>query len=100
MKDFKFFGDNDEDEIESFHGASWMFVNVDNLIQYSYDIVVDHHQGIHSFLSQFPEYHIVSIISITGPDGLEHNITNEGIGWGFDITRDVITVRYVRFREN
>jgi hypothetical protein len=32
--------------------------------------------------------------SITGPDGIIHNLDNEGTGWGFDITSDLITIVY------
>ena len=62
--------------------------------------MVDCHEGIHSFLNQFPVGYVVSILSIFGPNDFEHNIDNDGIGWGFDITRDLITIRWVRFNEN
>lgn len=100
VKNFKFFEDNDENEITPYDGAGWTWCNPSNLNPFVYDIVVDHHEGIRSFLDQFPRAFIVSILSITGPDGLEHNIDNTGIGWGFDILNDVITIRWVRFNEN
>lgn len=98
MRDFKFFEDNDEENIELYNGASWMFGRIENLDQYQYDIIADNHYGIRSFLNQFPSGFIVTVLSITGPDGLEHNADNEGTGWGFEITSDLIRVEWVRFR--
>jgi hypothetical protein len=97
IKDFKFFADNDEESIEPYDGASWMYGRIENLSQYQYNILTENHYGIHSFLNQFPSWFVVTILSITGPNGIEHNIDNQGIGWGFDITSDLITIEWVRF---
>jgi hypothetical protein len=97
MKSFKFLQDNDDDEIELYNGASWMFGRIENLDQYQYEIMVSEYYGIHSFLNQFPDWFVVTVLSITGPNGIEHNIDNQGIGWGFDITSDLIRVEWVRF---
>ena len=97
---FKFFQDNDEDElvVEGYDGASWIYGRRENLIQYQYEIVEEGHYGIHSFLNQFPPGFIVTILSITGPDGRIHNADAEyEDGWGFDITRDRIIIEWVRF---
>ena len=96
MIDFKFLNDNCPTEWEY---ATWTFVNVENLEQYRYDIMEDNHFGIRSFLNNFPTNMVVSIISITGPNGVVHTIDNEGIGWGFNITSDLINVVWVRFRD-
>lgn len=96
---FKFFDDN-EMEFHPYDGASWMWGRIENLDQYDYEIVLDHHEGIHSFLDQFPGGYIVTVLSIIGPNGFEHNADNDGIGWGFEITRDLISIRWVRFRNH
>lgn len=103
MRDFKFFNNNEDEEIENhpFEGASWMWCDSTSIVvDYPHDIIVDYHYGIHSFLRQFRLYYVVSVVSITGPNDFEHNITNDGTGWGFDITRDLIMVRWVRFRND
>lgn len=97
ISEFKFLTDN-EDEFDSYDGASWMFGRVENLDQYQYDIVVENDYGIRSFLNHFPNGYIVTILSITGPNGFIHNLDNEGTGWGFDITSDLIRFEWVRFR--
>jgi len=98
VKDFKFFQDNNQDEITPHNGASWMWGRLENLDQYNYDIALDYHFGIHSFLNQFPDGHIAIILSITGPDGFVHSIDNDGIGWRFDILVDLIAIQWIRFR--
>jgi hypothetical protein len=97
MKPFKFLQANDDVEIEPYDGASWMFGRIENLNQYQYNILTENHYGIHSFLNQFPDWFIITVLSITGPNGFEHNADNEGTGWGFDITSDLIRVEWVRF---
>lgn len=100
IKDFKFLTDNDDDEdsFEPYDGATWIFGRMENLNQYQYDVVVENYYGIRSFLNQFPVHYIVTVISITGPNGLVHNADNDGVGWGFDILGDLITVEWIRFR--
>ena len=79
--------------------SSWIFGREEHLYQYPYDIITEYHYGIHSFLNQFPTHFIVCILSITGPNEIVHNADNEGIGWGFDITCDLIKIEWIRFRE-
>ena len=98
VRDFKFFQDNNENEITPHNGASWMWCRLENLTQYNYDISLEYHFGIYPFLNQFPEGHIVSVLSITGPNGFVHNIDNDGVGWGFNILSDEIRIRWIRFR--
>jgi hypothetical protein len=104
VREFKFFGDNNDeipvDELidEGYDGASWIYGRRENLDQYHYDILVDNHYGIHSFLNHFPPGFVVTILSITGPNGRFHDDDTEyEDGWGFDITSDLIRVEWVRF---
>lgn len=102
MKEFKFFNESkdNEDEMvdEGYNGASWMFGLIEHLDQYRYDILIDNHYGIHSFLNHFPPGFVVVILSITGPNGRVHNVNTEyEDGWGFDITSDLIRVEWARF---
>ena len=96
MKNFKFLQEHDDDVLEN-EGVSWIYGRIENLTQYNYELVTDLHYGIHSFLNQFPNHFIVTVISITGPNGVEHNIDNDGIGWGFDILNDLITIKWALF---
>jgi hypothetical protein len=102
VRDFKFLQDNDGgdqlESVEAWNGASWMYGRIENLDQYEYDIISENHYGIRSFLGHFPGGYIVTILSITGPDGRPHTIDNIGTGWGFDILNDLISVQWVRFR--
>ena len=100
MKPFFFFEEDDNELTFTPHeGASWIFGRVENLIQYQYEIVIEHHYGIHSFLNHFPSGFIVCILSITGPNGRIHNIDSDyPDGWGFGITNDLIIIEWVRFR--
>lgn len=93
MREFKFFQDNEEDDESD--GASWMWSGIP--VSNPYQIVLEEHYGIRSFLSQFDDYVIVNIYSIEGPDGVIHNRENNGIGWGFDILNDLIKVTWIRF---
>ena len=70
----------------------------ENLGQYQCEIVVEEHNGIHSFLNNFPPGFVVTILSITGPDGRFHDSDTEyEDGWGFDITSDLIRIEWVRY---
>jgi len=95
MRDFKFFEDNEEDDDE-WVCASWMW---GSLTINPFEIVVEEHYGIRSFLSQFSSHEIISVNSIIGPNGEVRNRHNEGIGWGFDISRDLIKITWIRFIE-
>lgn len=99
MRPFRFFQGSYEEEVIALDNdmASWMYGRMENLDQYDYNILVENHYGIHSFLNQFPGWFVVTIISITGPNGIIHNAENEGIGWGFDITSDLIRIEWVRY---
>ena len=103
MKEFKFFDENNDDTIneisdDEYNGASWIFGRRENLNQYQYEIVVEEHYGIHSFLNHFPPRFIVTVLSIVGPNGRSHNDdTDYEDGWGFDITSDIISIEWVRF---
>ena len=97
MNNFKFLR-GDERSLEDM--ASWIYAREEHVNQHHYDIITENHYGIHSFLNQFPTHFIVPILSIMGPNELEHSIDNDGIGWGFDITSDLIRIKWVRFREN
>ena len=99
--DFKFLNNNKNNiSVGSNDGALWQFVRVNNLVQYDYDIFTDNHYGIHSFLNHFPNNFIVCIISIKGQDNVVHDIDNQGVGWGFDITSELIAITWCRFRNN
>jgi hypothetical protein len=102
MNKFKFFSDNcdEEQSIERYRGASWIFGRLEHVNQYRYEIIEENHYGIHSFLNQFPEGFIACVISIVGPNGRLHDVDSEyEDGWGFDITSDYINIRWIRFRE-
>ena len=102
MREFKFFNGSEEDDLieVGYDGASWIFGRVENLTQYRYDILVDNHYGIHSFLNNFPSGFVVTVLSITGPNGRVHNDDTEyEDGWGFDITSELITIEWVRYRD-
>ena len=94
MRDFKFFEDNDEEE-EDFDGASWRWSSLPDFNRYQ--VIIEEHYGIRSFLSQFPPYVIINVRTIVGPDGIIHDRNNDGCGWGFDITRDLIRITWIRF---
>ncbi len=100
VKDFKFFQDNDKDYVllDEYNGASWLYGRRENLNQYRYEIVLEQYHGIHSFLNNFPARFIVTVLSITGPNGRIHTADTEyADGWGFDITNDLILIEWVRF---
>ena len=99
VSDFKFFSDNDDSFDYDYVGASWIWTTEETMTRVHgnhYTIIREHHYGIHSLLSSFEGPQIVNVKSITGPNGFVHNIDNDGIGWGFDITTDLITVEYFR----
>ena len=93
MRNFKFFEDNEV----GWEGASWIYRRIPTRTRH--EIVVEEHYGIRSFLSQFPSHEIINVHSIVGPNGVVHNRLNEDIGWGFDITRDLFKVTWIRFLE-
>jgi hypothetical protein len=100
VKPFKFLNQNEDEEYESYDGASWMFGRMEDLQRYEYETYIEYHNGIHSFLSNFPNQYIVTILSITGPNNIEQNADteNDGNGWGFDITSDRLRIEWVQIR--
>jgi hypothetical protein len=97
LREFKFFADNNIHNYEDSPGASWMWVSEEYMTEmygerYSVDTIQC--RGISSFLSEFIPNTIVKVKSITGPLGLIHNMDNDGIGWDFDITSELITIVY------
>ena len=102
VRDFKFFSDNDDDNhlIEALdeEGVSWSWSSLLPLEGYTYDIVETQSNGIHEFLNRFPNRFVVQVLSITGPNGRFHDAhTDYNDGWGFDITSDLLTIRFLRF---
>jgi hypothetical protein len=98
VKPFKFLNQNDDEEYESYDGASWMFGRIEDIQRYDYETYIEYHDGIRSFLNLFPNRYIVTILSITGPNNIEHNADNQNNGWGFDITSDRLRIEWVRIR--
>jgi hypothetical protein len=105
VRSFKFFSGNEEDELEEHlietlddDSASWSWTSLLPLTNYTYDIVETQSDGIHEFLYRFPNRFIVPVLSITGPNGRFHDAnTQYEDGWGFDITSDLLTIRFLRF---
>jgi hypothetical protein len=104
VSEFKFFGDNitflDDDS------PSWMYeTNYPVIFDLPYDVIVSEHRGIREFLSMFPIRSIVVVRKLSAwceADGeiREHDgIVQYPDGWGFDITRDVLTVEWLKFNE-
>lgn len=99
MTDFKFFRGIDYDLVELHPSiASWVWD-----IEFPMIEVPDHFwvmkttssNGIGDFLNRFPNHFIVPIHSITG-NGIRHsyNDRNNGNGWGFNISTQVLTIEY------
>jgi hypothetical protein len=105
MRDFKFFTGNEEEDDEflveplDYEGASWSWTSLLPLENYTYDIVETRSYGIRDFLGRFPGRFIVPVLSITGPNGRFHDANTEyDDGWGFDITSDLLTIKFLRFQ--
>jgi hypothetical protein len=104
IRDFKFFTGNEDDYEEEFplpldeHGTSWTWTSLLPLENYTYDVVETHSNGIHAFLDRFPIGLCVPVLSITGPNGRFHDANTEyDDGWGFDVTSDLLTIKFLRF---
>jgi hypothetical protein len=108
VKPFKFFVGNEEDEDYSIEAldietldddsASWTWTSMLPLDGHVYDIIETRSEGIHEFLSRFPNRFCVPVLSIVGPNGRFHDAnTNYDDGWGFDITSSVLVIRFLRF---
>jgi hypothetical protein len=101
---FKFLTDNDDDmpegyiNLENVEIASWMWESSMDPSDEMYDIVSVEANGIIEFLRMFPSQMVIPVSSIISPNGVVHNGENEGIGWGFNIQTDPITVTYLRYR--
>lgn len=92
-------GNNDEDDfIDEWDGATWMWYMEAPPARATFHIAEVQVNGIHEFLRMFPMTMIVMVDSITGPNGIFHNGSNQrDNGWGFDITSDPLTIRYLEF---
>jgi len=108
VKSFKFFVGNEEEEdypiealdIETMEddSPSWSWTSMLPLDGYTYDIIETQSNGIHEFLGRFPNRVCVPVLSITGPNARFHDANTEyEDGWGFDITSDLLTIRFLRF---
>jgi hypothetical protein len=104
MKNFKFFQGklkNFDDDESNDEGASWMWDEEYMFSEhegYEWELVSAFSFGIRGFLSTFPNGHIVPIHAIEGGNVIRHtyNNRNNGDGWGFDVTRDLLTIDYYR----
>lgn len=105
IRNFKFFNDNEEEDMTEFlddSSPSWMWEE-EYATNLTYDIIVSRHNGIHDFLSMFPEHSIQVVRKISGWCNDDRSIrehtseTDYPDGWGFDITRDLITIEWLRF---
>lgn len=103
VSDFKFFSDNEKlFDYDIPFGAGWIWSTEESMTaRYgsNYTINITQCYGIHPFLAQFPPLYIIPIKSITGPNGIVHNIVNDGTGWGFNIASDFITIVYFTLNE-
>ena len=108
VKSFKFFVGNEEEDdylIEALaiehlddDSPSWSWTSIMPFHGHTYDIVETQSNGIHEFLNRFPNRFRVPVISIIGPNGRFHDSNTEyEDGWGFDITSDLLTIRFLRF---
>jgi hypothetical protein len=77
------------------HIASWLYVTVEDFDSENVLIGEIECDGIIEFLSRFNDNEIVPVISITGPNELEHNFYTQGFGWGFNIQRDRIKIKWI-----
>ncbi len=100
MRDFKLLRGIDEESLEPLHenSPSWMWVEeyvLTPVPHHRWILMTDNCFGIRSFLNQFPDNFIIPVDSITG-NGIRHSFgnRNNGNGWGFDITSELITVEY------
>ena len=102
-RDFKFLSDNNETRNIDDDSPSWMWVTEYFNYDRDYDVIVSNHNGIHDFLSMFPRRSIQFVRKISGWCRSDNDIraheanTDYPDGWGFDITRDLITIEWIRF---
>ncbi len=97
MRNFKFFQDNEDDELIPINdSASWMWANefgLNDVPGYHWELQSDVSFGIRSFLNMFPPMFIVAVHSISC-NGIRHESESPRVGWGFDITSDLLTIEY------
>ncbi len=102
IENFKFLSDDNDEIIEEWEGATWMWDGLDfpfqDLSNRRWEIITGEFVGIRDFLSQFPNNYIAVVHSITG-NNIRHSSDSDEIGWGFDILTEPITVEYYRFFE-
>ncbi len=100
---FKFFRGIENDLIELDPStATWMWdeeFQILSVVDHSWVISVTSSNGIGDFLNRFPNHFIVPIHSITG-NGIRHsyNDRNNGNGWGFNISTELLTIEYYTLR--
>lgn len=99
MKNFKFFSEEDDDELELDSSPSWIFDSYINLQGLDYLIVTEQYMGIRSFLNQFPNNFVAVVKSITCNGRIHTGMSQYADGWGFDITSDLLTIEYYRFTD-
>ena len=76
--------------------AGWVYVSEYELdFMQHYVIKEGGFYGIANFLSMFEQNHRVKIISIEGPNGIKHSHNTQYGGWGFNIQRDQLIIRWV-----
>ena len=102
MGGFKFLsGGMDYQTIAINVSASWDFVfDNSNATEYfnNYHVVRGTYQGILEFLSTFPDGYTVFVVSISGPTGKTHFMTNQyDEGWGFNILEDSLDITFLSF---
>lgn len=101
MNQFKLLrGNEEDDDSEPIHddGPSWMWdleFGLRPVENHTWILTSDNFYGIISFLNYFPNNFIVPVHSITG-NGIRHSFDNRnnGNGWGFDVTSDLLTIEF------
>jgi hypothetical protein len=74
--------------------ACWMFIDPID-VDDSHIVLENRFDGILQFLSRFDDHRVIGVLSITGPNNVEHNYVTQGTGWGFNIQRDSIHIKWV-----
>ena len=102
MRGFKLLsGDINPQTVSLRTANSWRFVfdseNSTELLNNNH-VVSGTYQGIHDFLSTFPDGYIVMVVSIEGPSDIIHfNSGQYDYGWGFNILEDSLQITFLSF---
>lgn len=102
MRGFKLLsGDVEPQTVALRTTTSWRFVfdseNSTELLNTNH-VVSGTYQGIHDFLSTFPDGHIVMVVSIVGPSDVPHFMSGQyNYGWGFNILEDSLRITFLNF---